>query len=56
MLKEFEIHWDDLTEECQKRLEKFLDYDKDEGNNWQFESISSICIEVEDPSVETIIQ
>ena len=56
MHKQFEIHWDDLTKECQERIEKLLDSEANENNNWKLESIMSIYYEVKDPPVKNKIQ
>ena len=56
MLKEFEIYWKDLSNDCQERLAKFLDLEANDDNNWEFIPITSICFEIEDPPIETCIQ
>ena len=56
MYKEFEIYWDDLTEECHERLRKFLKLEKDDNNNWDIFPITSIGFEIEEPKVEDTIQ
>ena len=56
MLEEFEIYYDDLTEDCKKRLKDFLESKDGEDNNWEFSPITSICLELDDPKVEDLIQ
>ena len=43
MTKEFEFYWQDLTEECQKRLEEFLG-----GENGNYEVFPFATLEIEE--------
>lgn len=47
-MNEFEIFWNDLTEECQKRLYDFLG---GENGNYDVFPIATVCKE-EEPSEE----
>ena len=45
-MKTFDIYWDDLTEECQKRLSEFLELDEDEGDgNFSILPLAEINVE-----------
>lgn len=56
MTKTFDIYWNDLTEECQNELDKFLGLEKGDDNNWTFIPITSLTIEEDDSEVEDRIQ
>ena len=43
MTKEFEFYWQDLTEECQKRLEEFLG-----GENGNYDVFPFAILEIEE--------
>ena len=45
MTKEFEFYWDDLTEECKKRFEKFLG---GENGNYDVIPFATLMIEEEE--------
>ena len=47
MTKTFEIYWTDLTEECQKRLAKFLNLEDGDDGNYTFIPITSFEVEEE---------
>lgn len=45
MTKTFEFYWDDLTPECQERLQEFLGIDKDDNNNYDVFPFATLEIE-----------
>lgn len=42
-MKTFEIYWDDLTEECQRRLEEFLG-----GENGNYDVLPLATLKIEE--------
>lgn len=40
-----EIYWDDLTEECKKRIAEQLGLEDGDDNNWTFVPITSFYVE-----------
>ena len=45
MIKTFEFFWDDLTEECQKELQKFLGLEPDDNNNYDIFPFATLKVE-----------
>lgn len=45
MTKTFEFYWNDLTTECQKRLQEFLDIEEDDNNNYDVFPFATLEIE-----------
>lgn len=44
-MKTFEFYWDDLTEECQKRLQEFLNLEEGDNNNYDVFPFATLEIE-----------
>lgn len=44
---EFSLYWDDLTEDCQKRLQQTLSLEEDDNNNWDLIPITTLMWEEE---------
>ena len=47
MTETFEIYWNDLTKECQDRLDDFLGLEKGDDNNWTFIPVTTFEVEKE---------
>ena len=45
MVKTFEIFWNDLTNDCQQRIQEFLNMDEDDNGNYDVFPLATFEVE-----------